>query len=218
MQENILRSSNVTKIFLVYQDGKKLKRRELVKVRYLESKYCYLAGEPILNFKKPGWRAKADIVVYTSDGVYSANVIIRDVNFSLREMLYKLDLPKTWKYTQLRSGSRKVISLPIKITFTDNTIVEIETYDLSIGGFSVLVNQELNTVQTRFPCGCQINFPKESIMNFPDGILDTAARYVRQKAITDDYDLRDHKKYCFKFTGLTPDQQMILKAFLLKLE
>ena len=217
MQNNILKTSNITKVFLVYQDGKKNRKREPVKVRYLENKYCYFVGEPILNFSKPKWRAKADIVVYTPDGVYTANVIIRDVSFSLREMLYKLDLPKVWKYTQMRVGSRKVVNLPIKITFSDNETIETNTYDLSVGGFSVLDKHSLNTIQTRFECDCSITFPKDAIINFPDGILTTKTKFVRQKPITDDYELRDHSKLCFKFTNLTPDEQMILKHFLLKI-
>ena len=30
---------------------------------------------------------------------------------------------------------------------------------------------ELSTIQMRFPCNSSMQFPKESVINFPDGIL-----------------------------------------------
>jgi len=218
MQQNILKASNVTKIFLKFVDGKKCNRKEAVKLRYMDSKSCYFAGQTIINFAKPKWRAKAEIIVYTPDGVYSAVVIMRETDFSLNNILYKVDIPKIWKFTQLRAGSRKKVSLPISIKFNDGLEIKNETFDLSIGGFSILSNQELTTIHTRFACTCRIQFPNDAIINFPEGILETDAMYVRQKPIKDNYELRDYKMLCFRFKKLSADDTMIIKNFLMKIE
>lgn len=218
MQQNILKTSNVTKIFLCYDDGKGYKRKEQVKVRYMDGKHCYFAGSLIPNFNKPRWRAKANIVVYTPDGIYSTTVIIRDTQFSLNDILYKVDSPKTWKFTQLRSGSRKQVALPLKLKFNDGLEIETETYDLAVGGFSFVGNHELTTVQTRFACNCKIQFPKDTIINFPDGLLETDAKYVRQKLFNEGYGFEDKKLLCFKFMNLNPNDLMILKNYLMKIE
>ena len=89
MQKNILKTSDVTKIYLNFTDGKNHRRREEVKLRYIDNKSCYFVGPTIINFTKPKWRAKTDIIVYTPDGVYSANVIIRETNFSLNNIFYR---------------------------------------------------------------------------------------------------------------------------------
>ena len=218
MQQNILKASNVTKIFMIYNDGKNIRRKELVNIRYMDNNHCYFVGSTIANYSKPKWRAKTDIIVYTPDGIYSANVIIRDTTFTLQELMYKVDIPKTWKFTQLRGGTRKKIKLPVTINFTDGSEINTTTYDIAIGGFSILSKQDLSTVQIKFPCSCNIKFPNDTLINFPDGTLETATKYIRQKPILDDFELKDHKLFCFKFTNLNPNESMILKNFLMKIE
>ena len=218
MQQNILKASNVTKIFLKFTDGKKYNRKEAVKLRYMDNRSCYFAGQAIINFSKPKWRAKTEIIVYTPDGVYSTIVTIKETSYSLNNILYKVDIPKSWKFTQLRAGTRKEIALPINVKFNDGLEISGETYDLSTGGFSIISNQELSTIHTRFACICKIQFPKDAIINFPDGILETEALYVRQKPIKEGFDLEEYKMLCFKFKNLSADDTMILKNFLIKQE
>ena len=218
MQQNVLYTSNVSKIFLVYVDGKKFRRKEEVKIHYIDNKNCYFAGQTLINFTKPKWRTKTDIIVYTPDGVYSAQVIIRDTEISLNNIFYKVDIPKSWKFTQLRSGSRKKVKLPVKIKFNDGLEIEDETFDLSVGGFSIISNQNLSTVNTRFNCDCQIKFPENMTKNFPNGLLETSAKYVRSKTITDSYEMEGHKLLCFRFINLSSECTMLLKHFLLHKE
>lgn len=218
MDKNILKASDVTKIYLTFVDGKNYRRKEEVRVRYLDSKSCYFAGSTPINFTKPKWRTKADIIVYTPDGVYTATVIIRDTEYSLNNIFYKLDIPKTWKFKQLRSGSRKKVSLPLTIKFNDGLEISGETYDLSVGGFSFISSENLSTIHTRFACNCKIQFPTGLTINFPDGLLNTDSLYVRQKALSEGYGLENKKLLCFKFLSLSPDYQMILKNFLMKIE
>ena len=218
MQENILRSSNVTKIFIEFSDGKNYKRKESVTVKYVDNKSCYFSGPvPSAHFTKPKWRTKANIIVYTPEGVYKTTVIIRDVDFSLNNVLYRLDLPKKWDFKQLRSGSRKKIKLPLVIVFNDGLTIEAETFDLSVGGFSFVGEHNFSTLHTRFASNCKIVFPKDLIMNFPDQTLEKECIYVRKKAIVDDYEHIGQNLYCFKFLKLSPDETMVLKNFLLKL-
>jgi len=218
MQENILKTSNVTKIFLNYFDGKNIKHKETVKVRYMDNKHCYFSGASLPNFTKPKWRAKADIIVYTPEGIYSATVIIRDTEFSLNNIFYKVDLPKTWKFTQLRSGSRKQFSLPLKLKFNDGLEIETMTYDISVGGFSFHGTQDLTTLHKKFACNCQIQFPTDSIINFPDGIFEVDALFVRQKVLKEGYNVGEDKLLCFKFLNISPNDEMIIKNFLMKSE
>lgn len=218
MQENILKTSNVTKIFLNYVDGSKFNRKEEVKLRYMDSKNCYFIGSIPTGFNKPRWRAKADIVVYTPDGIYSATVIIRDTEYSLNNIFYKVDIPKSWKFTQLRAGSRKQVALPVKLIFNDGLEIDAQTYDLSVGGFSFVGAYEFSTVQTRFACACKIQFPADGVINFPDGLLQTDAKFVRQKIQKTGYNIEEDKLLCFKFINLSADDKMILKNFLMKIE
>lgn len=218
MQENILRNSNVTKLYIEFPDGKNYKRKELVAVKYIDNKSCYFSGPtPTSQFTKPKWRTKANIIVYTPDGVYKTTVIIRDVDFSLNGVLYQLDLPKNWEFKQLRAGSRKKVKLPLTIKFNDGLTIETETFDLSIGGFSFFGEHNFSTLHTRFAANCKIIFPNDLIMNFPDKTLEKDCLYVRKKVITDDFERMNQNLYCFKFLKLTPDETMILKNFLLKL-
>lgn len=218
MQENILKTSNVTKIYLDFYDGKNRHIKEEVTVRYMDSKFCYLVGGIPINFNKPKWRAKANIIVYTTDGIYKTTVIIRDINFSLSDVVYRLDLPKKWDFKQLRAGSRKKVALPFKIKFNDDFEINANLHDLSVGGFSFVGNYNLSTVHTRFACNCKITFPKDSVINFPDGILDNDAIFVRKKPLITEFGLTGEEVYCFKFLNLSPDYVLILKNFLMKIE
>ena len=98
MQQNILRSSNVTKIYFVFTDGKGIERKENVTIKYMDKKNCYFVGKSINSFSKPKWRTKAKIIIYTPEGVYHTEEIIHDVTFSFQEMLYKVDVPKIWHF------------------------------------------------------------------------------------------------------------------------
>ena len=218
MQQNILKTSEISKIYFNFVDGKGIKRKELVTVRYMDKNSCYFKGQLIANFNKPRWRAKADVIVYTSEGIYYTQQIIRDVTFSLNEILYKIDLPKTWNFKQLRAGSRKKVSLPVRVVFADEVCIDSETLDLSVGGFAFESGKNLTTVQKNFPAKCTIEFPNDAIINFPDSKLETEIKYVRQKEITDEYDKEGWHIYSFKFTKLSPDENMILKNFLLKID
>ena len=204
MQQNILKNSDITKIYFAYTDGKKNNRKENVQIRYMDTKSCYFVGPSIPNFSKPGWRAKAKIIVYTPEGVYQSEVIIRDITFTFQELMYKIDIPKLWSFKQLRTGTRKQVELPVKIKFSDGAEIESD--------------KNLTTVHKSFPVECIISFPNDGYINFPDGKLIASAKYVRTKTVQID-ELGNLEVYhIFKFMSISADQSLILKNYLLKLD
>lgn len=216
MQNNILRDSNIAKIYIIYTLPNGIKKKVNVKFRYMGNKECYFAGAILPNFVKPKRKSPMEIIVYTSDGVYKANVKILDTSMSLNEIMYQAELPKTWAFTQLRQGSRKNISLPGSLKFNDGYEVQFETFDLSVGGFSFLTTEKISTIYQRFSAIGTLEFPAELIMNYPDRKLVTEVKFVRNK---DEIEGEFGKTfYALKFVQLTPDETMILKNYLLSLE
>ena len=216
MERNILNESDITKIYLAFVDGNGLNRKEPVKLRYIEKKNIFFVGQTLSNFKKPRWRTKASIIAYTPEGVYTASVIIRDTSFSMSEIMYNLDTPKTWEFKQLRAGSRKKINLPVKITFSDGLEIEAETLDLSIGGFSIVSNTRLSTIHRRFNHQCTIQFSKDDYIYFPNRTLNANIKFAREKVVRDEYELEGYSLYGFKFINLSPNVIMNLKGYLIK--
>lgn len=216
MQHNILRESNITKIYLIYTVQNGLKKKVNAKLRYMGDKECYFAGAVIPNFVKPKRKSPVDIFVYTTDGIYRATVKMLDTTLNLNEIMYQLEIPKTWNFTQLRQGSRKNVELPGSIKFNDGHEITFETFDLSIGGFSFLTEEKISTIYQRFSAIGTLEFPAELLLNYPDRKLVTEVKFVRNK---DDIEGEFGKTfYALKFVKLTPDESMILKNYLMGLE
>lgn len=214
MQDNILKAVKIVKVFLDFNDGKGIHRREEVILRYMDNSQCVFAGPAPANFKKPGWFAKANIVIYSPQGIYRSIAAIKDTNVTLNNVTYKLELPKKWEHKQLRSSIRKKINSPVKIKFGDGMEIESTTYDLSIGGFSFEGFYDLSTVQTRFACNCRITFPKDVKINFPNGVLNVNALFVRQKPVITEYGMQGENLYCFKFLNISEPDATAIKNFL----
>lgn len=206
MKENVLASRDIVKIYLCFKDGKKRLRREQVKLRVYDSKYCYLDGSFIFDFAKPGWFAKAEIIVYTENGTYSATERIKGIDFSLEKIMYIIALPKVWNYTQLRNSERKEISIPGVITFGDGTPLETEIISLAQGGFSIILKEDFTSLHMKIPCDISFALNKNT--------LKMKAKYVRTQFILDDYELAGYKKYSFKFINMLPEQRALLNSYL----
>lgn len=214
MLQNVLKYNDIKKICLNYVDGKKNEIKTEVFIKLLEDKACYFMGKTIANFSKPRWRAKVEIVVYTAEGLYSGIATIKETTFSLNNITYKTDLPKKWEFKQLRTSYRQIVKLPVNIVFEDGQNIESNTYDISSRGFSVISEESLSTMQTKFPCVCKIKFPKDYIENSEEEIFEQEALYTRQQTIKDNYELINKKKLCFKFVNLNPTNQILLKNLL----
>ena len=207
MKKNVLANRDIVKIYLCFKDGRKRLRREQVNLRVYDSKYCYLDGSFIFDFAKPGWFAKAEIIVYTKSGTYSATERIKAIDFSLEKVMYIIALPKEWNYTQSRSGERKEISIPATITFGDGVPLETEIISLAQGGFSIILKEDFTSLHTKFPCDISFALNKK--------ILNMKAKYVRTQFILDDYELASYKKYSFKFINILPEQRSLLSSYLM---
>ena len=214
MQHNILRDSNITKIYLVYVDNGSRKRLE-VSLRFLDKKECYFASPTPVNFNKPKRKIPAELNVFTPDGVYKTKVTFIDCNMSLREVIYEVSLPKAWDYIQLRSSSRKVISLPVSIKFNDGYEIKINTYDLALGGISFFSTEQVPNIYRKISGILTLELPKDTLINFPDGKMTVETKFVREKS-----EIEDHfgeTLYIFKFVNISPEDEMVLKNFLIKL-
>ena len=218
MQENILRNVKIIKIFLDYNDGNGIHRKEEVTLRSMDTSCCIFAGPAPTGFKKPMWWPKATIIVYSTSGIYRATTAIKAINVALKNITYKLELPKKWEYKQLRAGIRKRINSPVKIKFNDGMEIESTTYDLSTGGFSFEGFYDLSTMHTRFACNCKISFPKDVKINFPNGILNVNSIFVRKKPVLTEFGMSGENLYCFKFLNLSEADANAIKEFLTGIE
>lgn len=215
MQYNILRESEVTKIFLTYADGG-MKKKFAVKLRFMDLKECYFAVPLPANFRKPKIKTPVEINAFTPDGVYTAHVNIVDSSVSLTEVLFHVSVPKTWDFKQLRQSTRVQQALPLNIKYDDGFEISSNTFDFSIGGFSFVSEKNISSIYERLDCTVTVEMPSTLIVNFPDKKLITKAKYVRKKENFGEYG-SDGTLYAFRFIKLSADEQEILKAYLLNL-
>lgn len=214
MSRNILNSPTISKILFTYTDKKGNNHKELVKVHYLDEKSCFFVGSVPSNFVKPGWRAKAKIVVYTQSGTYTTIAIIKDTSYTLSDVYYTIDLPKNWEYSEFRTNKRYRISLPIIIRFSDDSEVIVETYDLSPGGFSFLGDYTFTTLQSKFPCSCTVVFPEDSGIEFEEAKYNVSAKFVRQQSLQDELGISVGKIHCFKFLNPAKEDSNKISKYL----
>lgn len=215
MQHNILRDSNITKIFLIYVHNG-ARKREVVSLRFMDNKECYFAAPTPVKFDKPKRKIPAELNVFTSDGVYKTKATLLDTNMSLREVLYEVSIPKSWDFIQLRASSRKVVSLPVSIKFNDGYTINATTYDLSLGGISFFTKEPISSIYKKVSGILTLELPRETLINFPDGKMTVETKFVREKT-----DVEEHfgeTFVIFKFIGVVPDDEIVLKNFLIKLD
>ena len=213
MQHNILRDSNVTKIYLMYVDAGARKKIQ-VKLRFMDTKECYFATPTPRGFVKPKRKIPAELNVYTTDGVYKTKVTLLDSNMSLNEVMYEVSIPNKWDFVQLRSSSRKEVELPIEITFNDGFKITTNTLDLSLGGISFVSKNSFNSIYKKISGILTLKLPQNTLINFPDGTMTTEAKFVRESEPNDFGEII----YSFKFCSVKPEDDEILKNYLLRLD
>lgn len=213
MQQNILRESNVTKIYLIYVDNGARKKMP-VKLRFMDNKECYFATPTPNGFNKPKRKSPAELKVYTKDGVYQAQVTLIDSNMSLSEIMYEVSIPSRWDFIQLRSSTRKKVELPLKISFNDGFSIETKTHDLSLGGISFVSNKPFSSIYKKISGILTLELPKNTLQNFPDGQMSVETKFVRETP----YGNFGEMLYSFKFIGVKLEDEDILKNFLLRFD
>jgi len=214
MQQNILRDSNITKIYLVYADNGS-RKRESVKLRFMDSKECFFATPVPVNFQKPKKKTPAEIYVYTTDGVYKTQTSILESNLSMNEVIYEVTIPRNWDFIQVRSSTRKLVELPFTIKFNDGFEIKAATYDLSLGGVSFYLKESVSSIYKKISGIITLEFPSGMLISFPDNKLVTEVKFVREKNNVNEHGGDD--LFVYKFLKITPDEEEVLKNYLIKL-
>ena len=216
MQQNILRESNITKIFLIYMNNGSRKRED-VTLRFMDNKECYFSSNTSFQaFNKPKKKTPAEINVFTPDGVYKTTVTIVDTNVSLTEILYQVSIPKTWDFIQMRASTRKRIELPIEIKFNDGFNIEAVSYDLSLGGVSFYCKEPLSSIYKKITGILTLKLPQNTIIDFPEGAMTVETKFVREKPGAEGH--YGQQLLIFKFLNIPAEEQIVLKNFLIKID
>ena len=214
MQQNILKNSDITKIYLTYINNG-LRKKESVKLRFMDDKQCYFSIATPAEFVKPKRKAPAELQVYTPDGVYKTSVIIVDTNVGICEILFEVTKPKTWNYVQVRNSSRKLVELPVTIAFNDGFKIEATTYDLALNGVSFFYKEEISSIYKKINGILVLKLPSDTLINFANGALTVETKFVREKGNVEG--LFNEKLYVFKFIGISMEDEAVLRNFLIKL-
>lgn len=214
MEKNILRANDVTSIYLCYIEDFQ-KRKLSVKIRFLDTKECYLATDDIpVNYNKPKRKLPAQIVAYTEDGIYRADVKIIDANISGTGVMYITERPSKWEYKQLRSGTRKKVEIPFCIKFSDGYEINAKTYDIAIGGLSFYPEQPIPDLYQKFSGTLSMEIPDNSNMNINSININVETKFVREHK---DKNNPLDKRLVFKFIGLNQQDTISLKTYLINL-
>lgn len=215
MQYNILRSSDVTKIYLIYVNQMGVRKRENVTMRFMDSKETYFVTKSYSSFVKPKKKTQAELHVYTPDGVYKAKVAIMDSNTTLDEITYVTTIPLKWDFIQLRKSTRKRVELPFSLKFNDGFEITGMTDNLSLNGIAFHSKSNISSIYQRLSCILTLELPSDTIVNFVGGKLSVEAKFVRQRDGEGEYFGQQY--YVFKFDDLSFENELVLKNYLVKL-
>lgn len=196
MQENILRDSLVTHIFLSYMEAGK-KQVVRVKLRFIDTRQAYFSAPPPINFVKPKRKTPAEIKVFTVDGVYKTDIFINDTQVNLTEVLFEVSVPKLWEYVQQRSSSRNRVSLPVKIKYNDGFEIETATFDIALGGIAFYSRDAISSIYKKLPAVLTMELPKR--------IEEEDEEHFHQFL------------YSYKFVNLPKDAENTLRELLLQI-
>ena len=209
MQQNILRNSNLSSIYLIYQDT--VKQKHLVQLRFIDTKECYLSTVLPTNFTKPKTKTNAELVAYTEDGVYKTQVKINDISFSFNEIIYIVDAPKNWKFIQLRNSTRKECSLPFVLKFNDGYELNGVSYDLSTGGISFTTPEPLQSIYTKINGNITFSLKEPDENAEENNTLTLSVKFLRM------LDMKYSKDNCYvyKFLNISKTDIDKIKTFLI---
>lgn len=213
MQTNILKSSDVNSIFLVYTEKYSRKKFQAT-LRFLDTKECYLSTAVPIGFEKPKRKQDAEIVAYTEDGVYKTSVKIMDTSYNNQEVMFITQLPSEWKYTQMRQSTRKKVKAPLKISFNDNFTINAETYDISLGGASFYTESEIPELYKKIPGIIKIELPSNSYVDISSTNIFAETKFLRMH---NNKKKPDDKRYVYSFINLDDAQYLSLKNYIIRL-
>lgn len=212
MNSNILGNNNTSKIILSYTEHGISKKLDLM-LKFMDNKECYFSMTNNHDFIPPKNKTKAQLIVYTSDGIFVSNVSILSTEIYQNEIQLNVSIPKKYDYIQCRASSRIIHELPISIKFNDGFEIGSMTYDLSLGGVTFMYDNEMPSIYKRLTGVLNIQFPPDLVQSFSDGKLVTESKYIRTTKIED---LNSTKKLlAFKFVGMKNKDKETLKNYLI---
>lgn len=210
MESNVLTSSDVSTIFLVYIDNHS-RRKISVNVNFIDSSECYLSSSILPQFEKPKQNIPADIMVCTPTGIFKAKTTLQDVTVNLNNIIYKLIVPQNWNFSQFRRSTRVQSSLSFNVKYNDGFEIGGNTYDVSLGGISFLANTRINSIYKKLKGVIKIQVPVDASDNPSVRNVECTCSYVREND-----NFKDNKTLViYKFEYLTDAQQTALKNYLI---
>ena len=216
MQENILRDSLVTHIFLSYMEAGK-KQVVRVKLRFIDTRQAYFSAPPPINIVKPKRKTPDEIKVFTVDGVYKTDIFINDTQVNLTEVLFEVSVPKLWEYVQQRSSSRNRVSLPVKIKYNDGFEIETATFDIALGGIAFYSRDAISSIYKKLPAVLTMELPKSMWIKNPDCKIVVETCFVRERIEEEDEEHFHQFLYSYKFVNLPKDAENTLRELLLQI-
>ncbi len=214
MRKNLLRDPNVSSMFIAYTSENK-KYKKPARVFFFDTEECYFATEISLDFNKPKKKTPAEIIVYTEEGVYRSKVKIMDTSVSGFDLLYITELPKQWSYAQLRTSTRKAVSIPFIIKFNDGFEINTTTYDLALGGISFYSNKPIPDNYTKFHAELTMKLPDIPSIKFESKVMDCVSKFLRIHKTSGE---TGEDRYVFKFINLSESDKLFLKNFLIYID
>ena len=204
MQENILRDSLVTHIFLSYMEAGK-KQVVRVKLRFIDTRQAYFSAPPPINFVK------------LQNKINITDIFINDTQVNLTEVLFEVSVPKLWEYVQQRSSSRNRVSLPVKIKYNDGFEIETATFDIALGGIAFYSRDAISSIYKKLPAVLTMELPKSMWIKNPDCKIVVETCFVRERIEEEDEEHFHQFLYSYKFVNLPKDAENTLRELLLQI-
>lgn len=214
MNENILRDSLVTKIFLSYTEGEK-KHVMRLKLKFMDNRQAYFSAPTPENYEKPKMKTPAEIKIYTVDGVYRTDVMINDSSATYTEIFFEVSLPKVYEFIQHRSSSRNRTELPVNIKYNDGFEINATTFDLAIGGLAFYSKDQYSSIYKKLPAILTLSLPTTIWTKGEDPKIMVESVFVRERREESDEEHFGEYLYSYKFINLPKETENELKKFLI---
>ena len=201
MKKNVLKQSDISIVLSYEQNGKILKFD--VTPRYTDDEETYLSMPMPIDFVKPKNKTNLNLTLRSSIGVLKAVTKLIDCNLSLQEIIFTVQTPKNWENNDYRRSSRKEAKLPVIIKCND-TEIKTESFDVSMGGISVIVKEEMFNFSKNIPVTITIYLGNDE--------LTVQGKFIREKEV---YLEKSIMLMVYKFTNINNIAQLILKKNLI---
>ena len=209
MEKNILKNKDILDVCLIYADGENKLIESKASVQFIdeENNTCYLISALPLNMSKPKFKCNVKVIVYTKSGIYKSETKIADMSLSVANIVYNIDIPKYWKYVQMRYSERIPIDTPIEIKYNDGYEITGKTTELSITGFAFMSETEIPELYAKLKGVGSINLVDKNGSN----IISEDVKFVRKIEPENDADQLNH--YVYKFVNISDRNRFIIRNF-----